>query len=420
MRRITIGVGLIVIVLAVLGSQWLISRADNPPHYAPADPTIIDDMYARINHLRERHNLPPYRINQSLMVAAEDQAQWLVATGTRTHFRPDGSRPSTRAQAAGYQTADWCCGENYYLSIDATPDLVWNFWLWSPHHYLNLVNPRFDDVGLGWSTDGRRISYVLVFGQGLDSGTSIPVSEPTPAVTSQPVLAAGQTRYVVQRGDTLLRIAQYYGTTVGALAEANNLSNPGLIYAGQQLLVPGAGQPESVSGPAPTTGTITGRQTYIVQPGDTLLRIAQHYSTSIQSLVKTNGIIDPNRLGVGQVLVIPNPGSGFAGLPAAADGQCSGLLATSPTDGFPNGAATFYWSAPSGSVSSYLVEVFNQSGQLVASYPADAGMNSVGGDMSVAVIGRGVTFSWDVVALVDGQRACSSQRVTALREDSTP
>jgi hypothetical protein len=31
-----------------------------------------------------------------LTAAAQYQAEWLVTTGIRTHFRPDGSRPSTR------------------------------------------------------------------------------------------------------------------------------------------------------------------------------------------------------------------------------------------------------------------------------------------------------------------------------------
>lgn len=44
--------------------------------------------------------------------------------------------------------------------------------------------------------------------------------------------------HTVQSGETLYRIALRYGTTVQALAAANNLANPNLIYVGQKLLIP--------------------------------------------------------------------------------------------------------------------------------------------------------------------------------------
>ncbi len=44
--------------------------------------------------------------------------------------------------------------------------------------------------------------------------------------------------YVVQAGDTLLKIAQRTGSTVAALATANCISNANIVYTGQQLHVP--------------------------------------------------------------------------------------------------------------------------------------------------------------------------------------
>lgn len=44
--------------------------------------------------------------------------------------------------------------------------------------------------------------------------------------------------YVVQRGDTLTKIAAKYGTTVDAIVKANNLKNPSLISVGQKLTIP--------------------------------------------------------------------------------------------------------------------------------------------------------------------------------------
>jgi LysM repeat protein len=44
--------------------------------------------------------------------------------------------------------------------------------------------------------------------------------------------------YTVRRGDNLFRIALRFGTTVAALSQANNISNPNLIYVGQVLRIP--------------------------------------------------------------------------------------------------------------------------------------------------------------------------------------
>ena len=43
----------------------------------------------------------------------------------------------------------------------------------------------------------------------------------------------------------------------------------------------------------------------MVQAGDTLYKIAAAYDTTILAIVEENGISDPDRLQVGQVLTIP-------------------------------------------------------------------------------------------------------------------
>lgn len=68
--------------------------------------------------------------------------------------------------------------------------------------------------------------------------------------------------YTIQPGDTLGALAQRFGTTVQALAQANGIANPNMIRAGATLRVPGAGgaapQPAArpAGAPAPTTGAV--------------------------------------------------------------------------------------------------------------------------------------------------------------------
>ncbi|MCA9971523.1 MAG: LysM peptidoglycan-binding domain-containing protein, partial [Anaerolineales bacterium] len=64
------------------------------------------------------------------------------------------------------------------------------------------------------------------------------------------VSARADFTYVVQPGDTLMAIARRYGVTAVAIAQANHIVNPNLIYAGQQLIIPTAGGAPPAPAPA--------------------------------------------------------------------------------------------------------------------------------------------------------------------------
>lgn len=54
-----------------------------------------------------------------------------------------------------------------------------------------------------------------------------------------------------------------------------------------------------------STAAQSGGVTHTVQVGENLFRIALHYNTTVEALAAANGISDPTRIYVGQVLVIP-------------------------------------------------------------------------------------------------------------------
>lgn len=47
---------------------------------------------------------------------------------------------------------------------------------------------------------------------------------------------------------------------------------------------------------------------YVVQPGDTLSEIAQRFGSSVDALVRANGIDDPDLIFAGQILCVPPRG----------------------------------------------------------------------------------------------------------------
>ena len=89
--------------------------------------------------------------------------------------------------------------------------------------------------------------------------------EPVAAPASPGGLSRGA--YVVQRGDTLSRIADRYGLSRAALASANGLTTSSWVYAGQALIIPGGADAlvtESAPAIAPAIGADTGRSHRIV------------------------------------------------------------------------------------------------------------------------------------------------------------
>jgi len=94
-----------------------------------------------------------------------------------------------------------------------------------------------------------------------------------------PAPAAPTGDHLVQAGDTLTVIAARYGTTVEAIAVANGIANPSLIYVGQRLAIPGGG-----STPEPTPGpTMTPLPTSTPLPGATAAPTATPTATPAPS-----------------------------------------------------------------------------------------------------------------------------------------
>lgn len=78
--------------------------------------------------------------------------------------------------------------------------------------------------------------------------------------------------------------------------------------------------PPSPTPTATTTPTPSPNpQTYVVQPGDILLAIAERFNITVDDLVAKNDIKDPNDIRAGQKLVLPQPGERVGPKPSEED-----------------------------------------------------------------------------------------------------
>lgn len=147
----------------------------------------------------------------------------------------------------------------------------------------------------------------------------------TPAVIALAILLflhrpalADERIHVVAPGENLSTIAQRYGLTLGELSAYNGISNPNLVYVGQQLNIPGSGRAPQTLAPAASSVLPGDNGYYTVVRGDTLSLIARNYGMTTEDLMRLNGIANANMVWVGQKLRVSARAAAVAQPPAAA------------------------------------------------------------------------------------------------------
>lgn len=108
-------------------------------------------------------------------------------------------------------------------------------------------------------------------------------------------------KYTVQKGDTLYSISLKYNTTPSAVINKNNLTSD-ILSIGQIIDIPSDVE---------STGNIEDvidTNSYIVQKGDSLYSISRRYNVSIGDIKNANNLVS-DILTVGQILTIPSENS---------------------------------------------------------------------------------------------------------------
>lgn len=161
-----------------------------------------------------------------------------------------------------------------------------------------------------------------------DANTVIPNTDAANTIVN-PTENSEVISYTIEPGDTLWKIAaKFYGdgNYWQKIYEdnADTISNPDRIFAGQVIRIyplqdalnaaftnPTAGNPAQLPQTNNATADSTGMNTYVVQPGDNLWKIARKlygrgWRWRIIYEANADTLPDPGQLHVGQVLVIPN------------------------------------------------------------------------------------------------------------------
>ena len=100
--------------------------------------------------------------------------------------------------------------------------------------------------------------------------------------------------YVVKQGDNICDIAKKFNTTVNMIARYNGIIDTGMLEVDRVLRIPVTVVPD-----------IKPYHEYTIQDGDTLFKLAEKFNTTVDDLVKLNGIQDPDKIWAGNILKIP-------------------------------------------------------------------------------------------------------------------
>lgn len=239
----------------------------NAPHY---EGTAYDLINA-VNALRAAYGLPAYSINSILMFTAQNQADFMAATGNVTHSGPGGIGLTDRLLVAGYPLAgDLSAGgfraENITSGREGmSAQAAIDGWMGDAPHQNTMLSPNLTEIGAGVAVANGRVYYVIDCAQPTTSGafqastpvvgngTIIPEGEAVtyPVVLSTPN-TSGDVIHEVQADQTLWQIAISYGVTINEIKRLNDLFDNN-IYPGNKLLIKNETTPTAL----PPTETAT-------------------------------------------------------------------------------------------------------------------------------------------------------------------
>lgn len=116
------------------------------------------EVLSAVNAERARYGLQPVVYNGLLTRAARAHVEDMMRNNIFSHTGSDGGTAADRARQAGYQ---YCIvGENLSIGYPSVQAAVQG-WMTSKGHRDNILNRRFDEVGIGI---GEGALYVTVFG----------------------------------------------------------------------------------------------------------------------------------------------------------------------------------------------------------------------------------------------------------------
>ena len=106
-----------------------------------------DALVRAMNRQRAAYGLEPLRLNSRLSQAANDRVGDMMRKRYFDHVSPDGLNPFTWVAKHGYRYS--IVGENLAVGYPNAERVVAG-WMSSPGHRANILQSRFDEIGIAY------------------------------------------------------------------------------------------------------------------------------------------------------------------------------------------------------------------------------------------------------------------------------
>src|SRR4051794_30856591 len=148
------------------------------PSHAVAATDPASDFVARINGLRTSKGLQPLAVNAALTSFAAGWTAHMASVSVLSHNPNLSSAPN-----------NWTVvGEN--VGDGTTVAELFQAFVNSPHHYENLVDPRFNTVGVAVVIDGAGRLWTTHNFEAIPGGTTAAAAPKTTTTTARPRVTA--------------------------------------------------------------------------------------------------------------------------------------------------------------------------------------------------------------------------------------
>lgn len=128
---------------------------------------IEDTIFNLVNELRAELGAGSVAKNETLRLAADIRA--VETEESFSHTRPNGQEPFTVLEEQETFYPYFMVGENlamatYFRDDNHMAQLIFDGWVESEDHYQTMINPDFEELGIGIHYDGEILYATQFFG----------------------------------------------------------------------------------------------------------------------------------------------------------------------------------------------------------------------------------------------------------------
>jgi LysM repeat protein len=200
-----------------------------------------------VNSLRAGYGLPSFQDNGLLDQVCQNQSDYMASIGTYSDTDGQGRGSMARLLAAGYPAVR--ASENVYWGPNTTAQDAINFWMGDAIHQIALLDPDLHDIGAGVTVVGDAVYFCQI--------AALTASEAGSRPSTVPKL-------------------------------------PGTAAAAVPVIAPFV----------KSTPNPDGSIVHVIQPGDTLLRIATGYGIQLIELERLNTVTATTTIFPGRKLIV--------------------------------------------------------------------------------------------------------------------